>query len=235
MTTRVPVLTYHAIETERSVTSISPERFRDHIDWFRDRGWRSLSVDELLRGLQERSWPDRSMVLTFDDGLAGVAKTALPILKSAGMSAVMFVMGAWDAVAPGPRMDAAAVRDAHAMGFEIGSHAMTHVPLTSLPLTTAREEIARSRAVLEDAIGSAVRSFAYPFGDQSSTLVDQVRQTYDAGFSTRLAHATPASDRASIERIDAFYFRDVSSLDRLSSPGGRRWLAARRWARALRG
>ena len=232
---RIPILTYHAIDDESSVTSVSPARFRDHVAWLRDQGWQSLTLDTLLLGFQSGSWPDRSIVLTFDDGLASVVDTALPILAAAGLSAIVFVIAANAVVTSGSRMTSGAVREAHAASLEIGSHGLTHVPLTSLPLEAAREEIVRSRAALEDVIGAAVRSFAFPFGDQSSPLVDHVRRTYDAGFSTRHAHATPASDRASIERIDAFYFRDVSSLDVLSSPHGRRRLAIRRWARAVRG
>lgn len=232
---RLPVLTYHAIADERSVTSISVAQFRAHVSWLHDNGWRSLTLDQLLHGLTAGSWPDRSIVLTFDDGLMSVVATALPILKSAGLPAIVFVIAAKGVVVSGARMDVAALREAHAAGLDVGSHAMTHVPLTSLPLNHARDEIVRSRAVLEEAISAPVRSFAYPFGDQSSVLVDQVRRTYDAGFSTRLAHAAPASDRASIERIDAFYLRGAASLAMLSSPRGRWWLAARRWARAVRG
>jgi len=235
VTKRVPVLTYHAIDDNSSVTSVSVARFGDHVAWLRDHGWRSLTLDELLRGLLAGSWPDRSIVLTFDDGLTSVVETALPLLESAGLSAIAFVMAANAVVTSGSRMDAGAVRDAHAAGVEIGSHALTHRPLTSLPLETARQEIVRSREALEDVIGAPVRSFAYPFGDASSAIVDCVRRSYDAGFSTKLAHATPGSDRASIERIDAFYLRDRSSLELLASPKGRRRLAMRRWARALRG
>lgn len=234
MTRRVPVLTYHAIDDEPSVTSVSVSRFRDHVAWLRDNRWHSLILDELLRGFQTRSWPDRSIVLTFDDGFASVVDVALPELTSAGLSAIVFA--AAGRLGRTGLLDPQGLRDAHKAGLEIGSHAITHVPLTSVPLRAAREEVVRSRAALEDVLGAPVRCFAYPFGDESSAIVDQVRRTYDAGFSTTLAHATPASDRGSIERIDAFYFREAASLDALSSPSrGRRWLAPRRWARALRG
>lgn len=246
MTTNLPVLTYHAIDDERFVTSISPARFRDHVSWLRDHGWRSLTLDQLLSGLETRQWPDRSIVLTFDDGFVSVLDRALPALSAAGLSAIVFAaaahLGGTGANVSAPRalwsrrlLDGHGLRDAHAAGLEIGSHAMTHVPLTSLPLGAARQEIRKSRDVLEEAIGAPVRSFAYPFGDRSSPLADCVRQTYDAGFSTRLARATPSTDRASIERVDAFYFRDSASLDILSSTRASRWLAVRRWARVTGG
>ena len=246
MATRVPVLTYHAIDEERSVTSVSPARFRDHMMWLRDHGWRSLTLDQLLAGLEAGEWPDRSVVLTFDDGFVSVLDKARPVLTAAGLSAIVFAaaahlggtgasVGAPAALKSRRLLNKQGLRDAYGAGFEIGSHAMTHVPLTSLPLHAAMKEITRSREALEDAIGAPVRSFAYPFGDQSAPLIDRVRSVYDAGFSTRLAHVTPASGRASLERIDAFYFRDSATLDMLSVPHGRRWLTVRRWTRAIRG
>ncbi len=49
-------------------------------------------------------------------------------------------------------------------GMEIGAHTITHPILSMLPDEAARDEIAGSKAQLEEASGVAVRAFAYPFG-----------------------------------------------------------------------
>lgn len=52
-------------------------------------------------------------------------------------------------------------------GVSIGSHSMSHRPLSTLPLPEARDELAMSRAWLEAVIGKPVRHVAYPFGSRS--------------------------------------------------------------------
>ena len=48
--------------------------------------------------------------------------------------------------------------------FEIGSHAVTHRPLPSLPLAEMRAELEDSRDYLQGVTGKPVRTFSYPFG-----------------------------------------------------------------------
>jgi hypothetical protein len=46
----------------------------------------------------------------------------------------------------------------------IGSHALTHTPLTGMPLAAAYREMRQSRRLLEEYIGRPVRHLAYPYG-----------------------------------------------------------------------
>jgi peptidoglycan-N-acetylglucosamine deacetylase len=63
--------------------------------------------------------------------------------------------------------------------FEIGAHTLTHPRLPMVDEDTARREIEGSRGYLEDATGSAVTSFCYPYGAFDETTVGLVRA---AGF-----------------------------------------------------
>ena len=79
-------------------------------------------------------------------------------------------------------MDYDALRALQEMGHEIGSHACSHYRLPMLPLYDAQQEIIYSRQALEDNLGCAVKTLAYPFGGISSTLLDTVSEHYDLGF-----------------------------------------------------
>ncbi len=52
--------------------------------------------------------------------------------------------------------------------FEVGAHGMTHAMLTALTSDEQRTEIVEAKTALEAAIGSAVTSFAYPYGTPES-------------------------------------------------------------------
>ncbi len=64
--------------------------------------------------------------------------------------------------------------------IEVGSHTVTHPFLSTLPLALQRDEIEQSKARLEEIVGHAVSSFAYPHGNYTAETATLVRQ---AGFT----------------------------------------------------
>jgi peptidoglycan/xylan/chitin deacetylase (PgdA/CDA1 family) len=69
----------------------------------------------------------------------------------------------------------------------IGAHTHTHPCLSRLDAATQRQEMSLSKAILEEKIGQAVRSIAYPFGGPSYYNADTLQMAaacgYDLGFS----------------------------------------------------
>ncbi len=74
----VPVLTYHAIARARTPIAVSPGRFSDTMRAMKRAGWRTLGLDDLLTGLADGRWPDRTFALHFDDGFASVLEHGCP-------------------------------------------------------------------------------------------------------------------------------------------------------------
>jgi peptidoglycan/xylan/chitin deacetylase (PgdA/CDA1 family) len=62
-------------------------------------------------------------------------------------------------------------------GIECAAHSHTHPPLTMLPPSVARDEIVRSKELLEDHLSQEVSSFAYPFGYYSARIQQIVKAT----------------------------------------------------------
>ena len=83
-------------------------------------------------------------------------------------------------------------------GIEVGSHTLTHPILDRLPPDRAREEIAGSRAVLEDKLQREVRTFCYPNGQFSDLVAGLVSENYDAAVTVEQGVAAP---RHSIHRL----------------------------------
>jgi peptidoglycan/xylan/chitin deacetylase (PgdA/CDA1 family) len=68
---------------------------------------------------------------------------------------------------------------------EIGAHTVNHPVLASLPLAAQRQEVEGSKSRLEEILGRAVTSFAYPYGSRarSDYTPETVAIVRDAGFS----------------------------------------------------
>ncbi len=90
------ILCYHGIslldEHEfRGQLFMRPELFRRRMTLLAARGFRVISLAAAAEALQQGTLPDRSVVLTFDDGWYGTYRHALPVLRELGMPATIYV------------------------------------------------------------------------------------------------------------------------------------------------
>jgi peptidoglycan/xylan/chitin deacetylase (PgdA/CDA1 family) len=66
----------------------------------------------------------------------------------------------------------------------VGAHTVNHVMLKKVPDEEARSEMRMSTAVIEAALGTRPRHFAYPVGDATSAGAREFRLAAEAGFET---------------------------------------------------
>lgn len=90
----VQILIYHRVRpgpAPFAIDAIPPERFRSQMEHLA-RAYRVLPLDEIRRRAEEGSLPARCAAVTFDDGYADNHEHALPILRSLGVPATVFVV-----------------------------------------------------------------------------------------------------------------------------------------------
>lgn len=76
--------------------------------------------------------PDKTVVLTFDDGVATHASIVAPLLKKFGYGATFFITEGFDfATNKTQYMTWAQIKELNDAGFEIGNHTRQHAPVTS--------------------------------------------------------------------------------------------------------
>jgi peptidoglycan/xylan/chitin deacetylase (PgdA/CDA1 family) len=228
MSASFPILTFHAIDDQPSVISFSPELFERGMAGLHRAGYRTLSllqvVDCLCRGV---SFPERSFALTFDDGYQSVYDNAFPILQRYGFSATVFLtVGKNGNTMKSQRLPSMCERsmlswreitEMHQRGMTFGAHTLTHPDLTRLSWERLEIEVAGGKAVIEDALGAEVASFAYPFGRYDSRCRELVSHHFVCACSDRLGMVHPSSDRYAMERVDSYYLRTDKLLSLMSS------------------
>ncbi len=91
----VPVLMYHHISPVAGLVTITPENFRDQMRYLATRGWRTVGLDDLARFLAGDPLPEKSVVITFDDGYLDNWVYAHPIMAEHGLNGVIFLVSGW--------------------------------------------------------------------------------------------------------------------------------------------
>jgi peptidoglycan/xylan/chitin deacetylase (PgdA/CDA1 family) len=223
----VVVLMYHAIERGPRPLCIEPELFRSHVAAIAASGVPALTVSELGSTLRATELPERGVAITFDDGYESVVENAVPVLAEHGLKATIFcVAGQLGRTNDWPRANpvrhpfrlasAAELARVGGQGFEIGSHSYTHTALTRVRGAEVTREIEESKNVLQNAVGSTVTSFAWPYGaEPSEEAAQRIAAMYEVACSTEIARVGLGADPYALPRIDAHYLRRTALLRRV--------------------
>lgn len=213
----VPVLMYHSIGGADRL-AVRPEAFAEHMAYLKDNGFIPLRFCELP--FLDRTRPaGRPVVITFDDGYADVHENALPVLERLGFPATVFVTTGWlrDAGAnaagrpPGRMLTWTQTRELTEAGVEVGAHGHSHTQLDQLATETLREELYRSRTLLQDRLGRDVPTMAYPYGYSSARVRRAARACgYSAACVVANALMTERHDAFAVPRLTV---RAGTSLD----------------------
>lgn len=95
-------------------------------------------------------------------------------------------------------------------GFEIGSHTMSHIPLTDISETKAVKEITVSKHMIGKKIGKEISGFCYPRGAYSKQLALLVQQGgYDYAVSTQFGSNTPITSPYALKRRNMSDYPDL--------------------------
>jgi peptidoglycan/xylan/chitin deacetylase (PgdA/CDA1 family) len=139
------------------------------------------------------------VAITFDDAFSDNYDHAWPLLAEFELPATFFITTGLVARQPVvidrfarllsvdsstiEPLSWAQVAKMRSSGMSIGAHSVTHPNLAAIDADEARWEIETSRRVLEDVLGEAVTSFAYPFGKPKHAFTSRtVTQVREAGF-----------------------------------------------------
>jgi peptidoglycan/xylan/chitin deacetylase (PgdA/CDA1 family) len=116
-------------------------------------------------------------VVTFDDGYGDFYEHALPLLRRYEVPAVLYL--ATSLVGKDGGVTWSQLREAEGI-VTVGGHTHAHVDLSRASPGTAEEELRRSKELIEDALGSACRHFAYPWALGSSAADQLVRRFFQS-------------------------------------------------------
>ncbi len=218
---RIPILMYHSVsdDPEPGVhpyyrLATPPALFRDHLSILSDEGFSVVSLHEAAAALSRcRDELPKVAVITFDDGFRDFLTDAWPALSSRSFTATVFLPTAFIAE---PRrtfvgrecLTWSEVRDLRNAGVRFGSHTVSHPKLATLPPGELRDELSRSREVLQENLQEPIDLFCHPYGFPSANLAyverlrDLLRSTgYTVATTTNVGRASRGGDPLLLPRL----------------------------------
>ena len=216
MAPHLPALTFHSLDRKPSGTSFAPELFNLLLQNLYKSGYTTIYLEELVTCLRnKKEFPDKSLLITFDDGCHSIFEQGFPVLQRFNMTAIVFLTVNYNKTKPLsgrlPTIEGRTmltwshIKEMHKYGIEFGAHTLTHRDLTRLPQSEIEEEILKSKSIIEDALGTEVLCFAYPFGKINDASYEIVRENFSSAFTDRLGLITTNSPRHALNRVDAYY------------------------------
>ena len=232
---RMPILMYHSIsdgpEHARNPyywTRTKPAIFAEQMAFLHAQGYQAVTLktgmDRLRAGTAEQT---KTVVLTFDDGLGDFHTTAHPILLQYNFKATMFLPTAFigetrrqfapNASSRFTPLDSRftthcltwpEIRELHQQGIEFGSHTVNHPELVKLDWPAIKTELTDSKAEIEQQLGTAVQSFAYPYAFPSAnrtfveTFINLLRELrYNFNVTTQIGQVRSLDESLALKRL----------------------------------
>lgn len=168
----VPVITYHHISDQTSLyppSMVLPEiNFFAQLDYLVENGFSTYTfrdLDAARKGIMNLS--DKAVILTFNGGYED-AYIASQHLNGKGLKGVFFITT--DKIGTEGYLEWKNVKKMHEWGMEIGSAGVTGASLLASGEYYVRDEVFRSKQIIDAELGSPIITFAYSNGSYNDSV-----------------------------------------------------------------
>ena len=178
----IPILVYHRFAGDCNSPLCMPAKtFEAQLKYLKKNGYHVITADELKAFLEYREGlPQKSVLITMDDGYRSVYTIAYPILKKYGYKATLFIYTDFVGVSK-MAITWGQLKEMKANGFTIGSHSLSHGDLTQPKegeselefISRVKKELFVSKQIIDKKLRQDTYFLAYPFGyyDQQSIQI----------------------------------------------------------------
>ena len=209
---QIKILMYHNIilGSSHNIWDVSLKNFKRQMGYLFKYRYNIISLNELRDCIDEKKEiSNRSIIITFDDGMKGVYQYAFPIIKRYGFTATVFLIS--DFIGKKiiknkeikEYLNYDEIKEMYKYGMQFGSHTLDHRILTKLPLPEAKYQIEESRKRLIESLGIDINYFCYPGGYFNEEIKNLVKEAGYKGICSTFGYGSnnKKPDLFQLERI----------------------------------
>lgn len=227
---QVRVLCYHRVcdlpETNDVMMylTVPPEVFAQQMAFLSQNGFNIITLEQFIGYKEEnRKPPQKTIVITFDDGYKDNYLNAYPILEKHNLKGTFFIVTDYvgsDEIFHWLKLEEksllhyqenkqdwlplsqAEILDMSSKGACFGSHTKSHCSLNKVDGSVVMEELKGSKEYIEEILLKPIRCFCYPYGDMNKLVKSRVKAAgYSAAVSLKPGGNTVNSDFFELRRI----------------------------------
>lgn len=209
----VPILVYHNFAPQAKGRMIlGAKSFEEQMRYLKANGFRVINLKQFVEFVSlKRQLPQKSVLLTFDDGYRAFLQYAYPVLKQLDFTATLFVYTDYVG-AGGNALSWADLKKLTAEGFDVQAHSKSHGDMVRASNEPANEydkrleaELTQPRALFQKNLGFDPNILAYPYGRQDDTVVRRTKERgYIAAFTVRRQGSSSFVDPLRIHRSQIY-------------------------------
>lgn len=231
-TSKIPVLMYHhLLQREENIfpknnVIINLENFREQLNYLFLNGYQTISLADMEAYIKGSiKLKDKTVLITFDDGLKTNHLYALPVLKQYGYQAGAFIITGRITDSPSTfnphTSQSLSVPEMNEMktNFQFGSHTAA---LHQLKDNISYVLLMDSDVILDDFITSKVflqtNYFCYPFGKYNQDTINLLKKAgYTSAYTTQTGYAKFGINPYEIPRFGIYPGTSMSEFARIVS------------------
>ncbi|AZV55240.1 polysaccharide deacetylase family protein [Clostridium sp. AWRP] len=182
----IPILYYHSIDYEKgNELRVPKEKFREQMKYLKDNGYTTLTLNELYNFLAyNKPVPNKSVVITLDDGYKDNYENAFPILKEFGFKATVFMITS-SVNNEKDFLTSSELKQMDSYGMDIESHTVNHDKLDRLTYDKQIQTLKDSKEFLEKLLNKKIKYIAYPYGKWNESAIKALKtEGYSMAFTT---------------------------------------------------
>lgn len=204
----VPVLCYHHLAPEGGPMggyNLHPNLLEEQFKFLKAAGYNTVRLDQFyayINGKKPSDFPERPILLTFDDGSKTHLEVLVPLLKKYGFTASIFIYPSIISSGKKYYMTWDQLRKALDSGvLDLGSHSLYHPKLPIMSRALIRKQLAESKQILETKTGRKVIDLAYPFGLFDPRVIEEAKAIgYRMAFTVNPGKNLPGTPVYNIHR-----------------------------------
>ncbi|EMJ96495.1 polysaccharide deacetylase family protein [Leptospira alstonii] len=204
----VPVLCYHHLAAEGGPMggyNLHPNLLEEQFQFLKAAGYKTVRLDQFyayINGKKPSDFPDKPILLTFDDGSKTHSEVLVPLLKKYGFTAAVFIYPSIISSGKKYYMTWDQLKSALDSGvLDLGSHTLYHPKLPTMSRALIRKQLLESKQILETKTGRKVIDLAYPFGLFDPRVIEEAKAIgYRMAFTVNPGKNLPGTPVYNIHR-----------------------------------
>ncbi|MFA6423217.1 MAG: polysaccharide deacetylase family protein [Patescibacteria group bacterium] len=191
----VPILMYHYIRNFNDPNdkvgtnlSVSLQSFDSQMKYLKDNDYTSINFNDLIT----KNFPNKSVIITFDDGYNDAFTGAYPILKKYNLFGVFYIIT--NKIGSDGYVSWNDLKEMSQNKMIIASHSLDHPNMINLEKEKIEKELIESKLALETNLNIKVTDFCYPSGKYSTANIEELKKT---GYNSAVTTKSGVSDQNS--------------------------------------